>query len=1199
MNLKILVKYSGKPFSGQYWIIQDKNNPERIWIMRLLQFCLLLTFMFPLRAAAQTVTLNVKEAALQKVMSEIRSQTGYGFIFNPTELKNARPVTVSINKMPLDKALQELFKNQPFTYELKDRSIIIKGKEDHPSQKQTGVQTSIRGVVTDSLQRPLSNVSVWIKGSGKGDVTDPEGKFQLSSVPDGATLQFSLLGYHTVSLAAASIGSSPIILKERIGQLQEAEVTVSTGYQQIPKERMTGSFVVLDSALVTRRISTNFLDRLYGVTSGLLFNTQALNNIVDNDPLAANLGINIRGQSTIQSSTNPLIVLDNFPYDGQLSNINPNDIQSITVLKDAAAASIWGARSANGVIVIQTKRGKLNEGMKIDFNTALTVTGRPDLFKDKNYLSSSQYIEIEQLLFDKGFFNSDLNNTTFYPPVSKAVELLSSHRDGLISGQELESQLDALRANDVRRQFYDHVYQKGVNQQYALSLSGGNAKSNYYLSVGHDRNQENIVRNGLQRTTINSQNTYFPIKNLELRAGINYAVTEIDRNNTQNLYGSNLGIGGKYGALMPYARLKNDDGTNAIIEKGLRPAYLDSVESLGFLNWRYSPLDEIAASDYRISVKDILFRVAAKYQFIPELNIDVQYQNEYQNNKLHDLRSEAAYYTRDLINKFSVYDPQTGSMDYVFPRGAVLYKSSYETRTNNFRAQLNFGKQWEKHDLTGLAGAEVREINTEGFNQLSLGYDPQFGTSVNNLDFLQPYPTNPSGLAYFPTPDGNLYGTTYRYISYYSNAAYSYDKRYVLNLSARKDGANLFGAKSNDKVTPLWSAGASWLLSSEDFYHSDYFPYLRLRASYGYNGNVYNGSAYLSGAYWTEMLTGLQSITINNAPNPELRWEKVRNINIGLDFTAIRGKLSGVLELYRKDGLDLLQRTPLAPQTGFTSFLANRASTRAKGFDLTLNYKILSGAFNWNSQLLLSHYSDKLTAYDVRQTSSSMQSQQTGTVGKPLYSIFSYRWAGLDPANGDPQGYLNGQVSKDYIGIANNFSPDSLVYNGPGRPTYFGSLLNQFSYKELSLSFNIVYKFGHYFRRPSIRPNYADVLVGYQNEDYGSRWQQPGDELKTNVPSLAFPNNLRRANFYTYSEALVERGDLIRLQDIRIGYDLSGVLRAKTSALKRLQVYAYATNLGIIWKASKQDIDPDAYGIGLNHTVPNPFSISFGINGSF
>lgn len=1211
MNLKIFINGKRYPLGKRYFLVigNDKTKPKYLLAMKLTMFFLLsFSSLIHAKAFAQ-ISITVNNAPLEQVLKEIRKQSGYGFILNSRELTKARPTSVNLKDVTLEFALKEIFKNQPFSYVVGDRSIIIRLKQSSSFDSSTERNVSnerqdvVRGVVQDSLGNPIENVTVRIKGTSRAVITSQDGSYVISGVPNEGILQFSMLGYKSYETGATG-NVANVILVETLGDLAAAEVTVNTGYQSIPKERATGSFVVLDSASVQRAVSTDFVERLRGMVPGML---SLKNSFHDNEramttnPLSRNTGIRVRGISTLSNdvSKDPLIVLDNFPYEGDLRNINPNDIDNITVLKDAAAASIWGARSGNGVIVITTKKGRHSQPLQIDFNTNLAIQDKPDIFYDPNFLSSSDYIDIENLLFNEGYFNSDINNTRTRPVISPVVDLLNKIR---LSNNENEqesyqTELNRLRSLDIRNDFDKYVYQKSAKQQYYLGLRGGSEKLTHTVSFGFDRNRNGIIHNGFDRISVNTQNTYTPIKRLQITVGINYSNSKLDNDNKYG-YGMNL-TGGKYGTL-PYTEFADEDGMPLAIPKDYRSDYLEQMRLAGFKDWSYQPLQEISYGDDKTKMRDLIIRTGIKYTFNSFLGAEILYQNENQHTSSWQFQSEDTYFVRNLVNRFASIDEQ-GNHIYNFPeQGGVLELGEFNLTSNNIRGQLYFNQVIKSdHSLNSIIGAEVRELKTNGFTRTSFGYDPQFGTAATALNFVDRFPVNPSGTALLPKISGDVTGITNRYISYYGNIAYSFQERYTLTLSGRRDGANLFGVNTNDKITPLWSAGLAWELSKERFYTLKNINYVRLRMTYGYNGNVYHGTAYLTGKYSTSTLTGLPRINPYDmtAPNPELSWERIRNINLGLDFGIANDRLTGSLEFYRKDGKNLVQPIELPPSTGFNTFYGNAAETRSNGIDLMITSRNLDKSFRWNTTFLFSLLKDKIISYDVPQFAGAIHtSAATGVEGKPLNAIFSYKWAGLDPKNGDPMGFVNGIPSKDYIGIINNYFPDSLVYSGSLVPTIFGSLRNDFHYRRFGLSFNIIYKLGNVFRRPTMSINYTDLLNGFGNGDFSQRWQKQGDELTTQIPSALYPNDLNRDNFYRYSEQLIESGSHIRLQDIRLSYDLA---TGNTKLFKALQFYAYASNVGILWKANKYDLDPDAVPATGAHVFPNPFSVAMGIRANF
>jgi hypothetical protein len=435
--------------------------------------------------------------------------------------------------------------------------------------------------------------------------------------------------------------------------------------------------------------------------------------------------------------------------------------------------------------------------------------------------------------------------------------------------------------------------------------------------------------------------------------------------------------------------------------------------------------------------------------------------------------------------------------------------------------------------------------------------------------------------------------------------------KYLLTGTVRRDESNLFGVNENQKGVPLGSAGLSWQISREHFYErsrtAKWLPFLKLRVTDGYNGNINRSvSAYTTAnVNPTQNNFGAINASIINPPNEDLRWEKIHVLNFGVDFSTHNDQFGGTAEYYLKTGLDLIGESPVDPTTGVTSFTGNTANILDRGVDFTFHANNTFGTIRWNSILLFSYVKDKVTKYDQQLAALNNYLNPSGLnplVGHPLYSVYALRWEGLDHLTGDPKGYINGsgqapgQVTEDYNTIL--YSPDlsNLIYKGTVNPTYFGGWRNSLFWRQWGLSCNIVYKLGYFFRRPSI--NYTTLFSGISpgHPDYDRRWQNPGDELHTNVPSLPIPNlttDQPRDVFYENSTVLVENGDQVRLQDVQLTYDISRVGHPKLP-MQQLRVYLYANNLGIIWKANHVGIDPDFVS-----TIPNPRTLALGVKASF
>jgi len=967
--------------------------------------------------------------------------------------------------------------------------------------------------------------------------------------------------------------------------LQEVEI-VSTGYQQIPRIRATGSFVKADIFQYNRKVSSDVFSRLEGITSGLLFNKNTVRSSAIND-----LDLSVRSRGTIFANDQPLIILDNFPFTGDFNALNPNDIEDITVLKDAASAAIWGVRAGNGVIVINTKRGKMGQPLKVSLNTNFTVSDKPDLFYNPSYLSSSDYIYLEKFLFDHGKYDPVFDDRDKYPPLSPVIEILNKQRKNELSVQEAERQLDILRANDVRREELKYYYRRSSAQQYAVSLSGSSKWSDHYFSIGYDKNLSEIKHNSNDRITISSQNTVRLLKNLELEGGLYYVNSKL------------VGDSSLYGvanALMPYYQFRNADGSAAIFDRGSNLSYRQDALSRGFLDWFYRPLDEFGKSPSIISTNNMRLSGGLKYTIVPGLDAALKYQYQSIDEDNNQYNSPDSYAARDLVNRFSILTNDQVS-GYHVPPGGFFIKRANNVEGNYMRGQLNYHYDSGNHLVSAIAGYELSELTAKSSRKFSYGYRNRNDNSID-VDTTTIFNTNPSGND--KIPNGSvLFDNLERIRSVYFNAAYTYDEKYTISGSARIDGSNYFGVKTNKKNVPLWSAGLLWNVDKETFYKLEWLPVLKVRASYGYNGNLdRNISGIITFKYTGSQTSGLPYGEIISPGNPELRWERIGITNFGMEFGTKNQAISGKVEYYIKKGDDILGDKDFASSTGIKTLRGNYAKLEGSGFDILLNAQNIRGRFSWSMSLLFSSVKDKVSFYDAMiQNSSNIVGSYNylPVVGKPVYGIYSYKWAGLDPANGDPRGYLNGAVSKDYQTIVLSTKFDDLEYAGPARPALFGGLLNNFSFDRFTLGLNISYKLGYYFRKPSVKYYnlYNMNLAGSVHRDFESRWQKPGDEVFTDVPSMAsYGANNFRDLLYNNSSATVAKGDHIRLQDIRLGFDLDRSLW-KAMPVKNLQLYIYTTNLGILWKANKFDLDPDMIGeVTTSYPIPKSFSIGLKAN---
>jgi TonB-linked SusC/RagA family outer membrane protein len=1121
-------------------------------------------------ASAQSgglISLTERNAPLEKVLQDIRDRAGFAYLGEGDWPQLSRPLTFSVKNMPVEELVKFCFSDQPlliYTLNIADKTINV--------AVRPRVERIINGVIQDENMEPIGGANI-IAPDDASTISRDDGHFSLKTHYSDPRLLVSSIGFESRVVAMPADGRELILtLQSKVGEMKEATV-VHTGYQTKKDVSTTGSFDVVDNDLLNRRVSTNVLDRIDGVTSSVLFNK----NVV----LGTNQStITVRGRSTIYGNPNPLVVVDNFPYPGDLNNINPADVESITILKDAAAAAIWGAFSGNGVIVITTKKGRLNQAPKISFNSSVTTGWKPNLYYQP-ILSSSDYIDIEEYLNSQGYYSNSLSVPSG-PALSPVVELLGQVAAGSLDSADAYAQINALRKVDTRKDLGRYFYQHSLNSQYSLNVSGGGSQDQYYLSAGYDQNSANLERNEYDRVTLTARNSYriVPSK-LELTTGFAFTASSAYLNNAA---GS--------GVMYPYAQLADAHGNALPVNYVLRQPYADTAGGGQLLDWHYRPLQELRNANNKLTLTDYRIDIGLRYAILKGLEARIYYQFGRGDSDFVNYNSPQTWFARNLINE---YTQNTGGVfSFPVPRGGILNETMNTYTANNVRTQLSYNDSLFRHGrLNMIAGAEVRDIEGSDRTTRLYGYDPGLGRSVP-VDYVDLFPQyTGGGSTQIPFGDAKI-GTAERYLSYYTNAEYTYLGRYMVSGSVRRDESNLLGVRANQKGVPLWSAGLGWELSREKFYHLDGLPFLKLRLTDGYNGNIDRSVSAYTTASINAMPNAYNAVysTIVNPPNPDLRWERVHIVNAGLDFATSGNRLGGSLEYYIKSGVDLIGLSPEDPTTGVSVFEGNTANMQDHGVDLTLHADNDFGKVHWNNVFLFSYVLDRVTKYNEKLADVDYYlsaSTINPLAGKPLYSIYALRWEGLDPNGGNPQGLLNGKVSQDYGKILGSDNFHDLVYKGPVNPPAFGSWRSSFYWKQWGISANILYKVGYVFRRNSIFYNQVYAGSSPGSTDYEKRWLHPGDEQHTHVPSMTYPGDPNRDEFYQHSTVLVEKGDNIRLQDVQLSYDWTKQAHSKLP-VQLIHLYLYGNNLGILWKANHAGIDPD-YVTGM----PQPGTLAIGV----
>ncbi|MBO9153490.1 SusC/RagA family TonB-linked outer membrane protein [Chitinophaga sp. GCM10012297] len=1178
---------------------QPKTAVSR-WQARWLGVMLLMSICWGINAQSTgpVITYTAKEAQLVTVFQAIREQTGYSVFGGKQLLKETQPVTCAVRNMPLTEFLDLVLRNQQLSYEISNKTIFLKAKPVTPAGERPNEPGTISGSVKNEAGAPVTPATVMLEPQKQGMVTNERGEYQFKNLPEGFyVVQVSCVGYtreeKRVYVSKGSHTFVDFVLSGSSSQLKE--VVVSSGYQSFSVKRSAGAYAKPNMQILRdRTTSMNILQRLDGLVPGLT---------VNNAPSAAGTPVLIRGLTSINSNKSPLLVVDGVPLDN-INSLNPQDVAEITVLKDASAASIWGARAANGVIVISTRKGGRNEKLAIEYDGFVNFQGKPDV----DYypvLSSRQFIQAASDIFRPDLYPwANVSaytglGSTGVPPHN--VILYNRYR-GLISDAQATASLDSLAAINNVRQIRDAWYRPGLLTNHTLSIRGGGESYGIYGSLAYTGTQSNKPGETNNTYKINVRQDYTVNKHLDV-----FLITDLTNVNTtapRNVEADNR--------FLPYQLFEDAQGKPLSIPyvKQLSDSTRRAFEGKSGVNLDYNPLLE---RDYGYTKADLLqARITAglTVKLLDGLSFSGVYGLFKTAEKIRSYDDSRSYLVRSEAVQFTVPATAPGQLPkYYLPVTGGRYSLSNATQNNwTVRNQLAYDKAWngKRHQLSLLVGQESQEqlvvtsqSLTRGYNELLQTYPAIDYATLSTTGVAGPVmPNNGSrSLLANAQPFGETESRV-RFLSYYGNMGYTWLRRYTFNGSIRLDESNLFGRDRSSQRKPVWSIGGRWELGDESFMEHRAFNDLALRVSYGLTGNSPvpgTAASYdILGAQSGSTLPGNTGLAIVTPANAALTWESSRTLNIGVDFGVLKGnRLSGSVDFYSKQTENLIGQMEVNPFSGYNTVVGNFGNMRNTGIEASIrSLNITAGRFSWVSQLVLAYNRNKITKLNQPALIATGE-QKTGTIylaGYPAFAVFAYDFAGLD-GEGDPQISLqDGKVIKE----RNAAMPDDVLYMGTYQPVWNGGLSNIWTFGNLSLSANIVYNFGNVMRRDvnsfysgnGLIPLTANNAMqsgdlrfrsGNVHAEFADRWQQPGDEQTTNVPSWIPVNSVnasrRDTRYYTQGDINVVSAAFVKLRDISLSYDLPRkvVSVAKLNGVKlRLQL----SNV-MLWKANDYGIDPE------------------------
>jgi TonB-linked SusC/RagA family outer membrane protein len=1200
-----------------------QQAPARKQFVLIMRLSVILLFVCAQHVSAnsfsQKVTLKANKIPLTQVFNSIKQQTGYSFFWDQQLLDKAPLITVAVQDLSLADALEKCLKGLPLAYEIKGKIVLITAKKGGASLApstdaffQAPAETfPVSGVVRDEKGNPLSGATVTLLALNWKTSTNDKGEFRFAGVPAGIhSLQISYVGYvQDTRYFTVSSALTGFVVKMMPEQNEQEELVISTGYQKLKKASATGSYSVITSKEIEQTPSTNLMERLEGKVPGVLFDVR-------------NNRIQVRGVNAFNGQTPPLIVIDGFPAIDQklttirdnnitfnpdnalqpstsgnpiLSSFNPADIESITFLKDAAAAAIWGANAANGVIVIETKKGKKGPA-SINLNTTIS-TSAPANMSNMDVMNSADYIQMEQELVDKNFL---ADPTTFYrySAISEAMDVMFKEKRGEITAAQKNAALAQIGSRSNIDQLQKYLLQRQVTQQYNLSLSGAGDNSNYHISGNYTKNRPVLKSNESESyfITANLGNDFLN-KRITVNTILNYTYA---KNVTNSAASSALSLG-RLG-LNPYDMIVDENGVP--IRRGLTytKRVSDSLTRLGHMSWLYSPLDELQYNDMVYTKNTIRANMSVTGKIADWLNLQVSGQLQRNFDEQGNLQNLNSLATRELLNTASPFVSGKPTNTGV-PVGGIYRTSNTNTEDYGLRAQLNFNKTWNNiHQLSVIAGSEIRQTKAFGYAQTRYGYDEE--TSQTKIAILNTrYNTFPNGTAQLSNSDNIIYKARTRYLSYYSTLNYSFLNKYFVSGSVRFDDGTMIGVDRRNRAVPLWSVGGRWDMKKENFLSGiSWLNNLSARATLGKSGSFPKGTPNVNTVNigLVDGYTLLPYASLGSVANDDLGWATTRTLNFGLDAAMFENRLSVSADLFYKRTTGLIINVPFNPTYGINSLAYNTADLSGNGIEFGITGQIIrSRDWQWTANLNFSYNTTNVT--DNRYPKQAATGGNVTTTGYPVDNLFVYRWAGLD-SRGHSQVYDAKGIK--YADDATNFklTADDYLYAGRTTPPYFGGFSNTFQYKNLSLSVRATYYLGHKFLMQDL--NAYPTSGGFgglisTSKALVNRWRQPGDEARTNVPGIATNNTIYTTQFYSNSDYSVRDAGQVRLQQITLGYQLPKEVLRRVPVFKAASINATVSNLGIIWRANKDGIDPDYIMTGTFSNLPPSVNYVMNLNLTF
>ncbi|MBQ9398485.1 MAG: SusC/RagA family TonB-linked outer membrane protein [Bacteroidales bacterium] len=1167
-------------------------------------------------ASAQNITLNFDRTPLKTVLNEIQKQVDYTFVYNDQQVGADKPVTIHVQNAGLTAVLDQMLKPLNINYKILDKQIALSPAATTAQQQgQSGRgAVMLKGRITDQDGMPVAGAAIQNLTEKTYAITDVNGNYTLAvKDPRNSTIEVTFLGMDTVTEPLN--GRSTFDVQMSYSRMF-IEGAVVTGYQEIQQKKVTGAIATVNSKTIEERYTPSLMQNLEGRVAGLSTYGGKLT---------------IRGVSSMYAEANPLLVVDGLPMEGSIDDLNPYDIESINVLKDAAAAAIYGARASNGIIVITTKSAREKGKIDVDFSSNVTIFAKHDMDYAHNfYMNAEQQIALEKNYYDYYYFHNEGEVTN--PAQSMEQSLLAG--SGYISpidyayyrmfiGEGTQAEIDQLcnqlSKNNFAQQYADAVYRRQLLQQYNLALRSRSDRFQSNFVVNWRNDNAGVINTFDRQMQISYKGSYDVAKWLTATVAVN------------GIYGNQRSKGYTYNGfdspwMTPaYESLYNTDGSAKLLYTWYNGnQYRDNTEGGYFKETGINLVDEYYNNVLNTKRQYMRYHGDLLFKLFKGLTANAQFVYETDHRTADWYATQESQAAKTIYNAYTEVDPY-GNVTHLTPAsGGFRAAQNVDGRYWTARGQLNYSGSFGKHEIVALAGLEFRETLYSGTSALMLGYDDQLQNastatidfaSISQMRYSSTYMALGGGFpavqfAYDPYIRSNMDPVVeqhHRYASGYANFTYTYDEKYNLFGSFRKDYADVYGLNVKLRGRPLWSAGVAWNINNEEFLKPvSWINALKLRFSYGVTGNIYQGAT----SYMTATSTDLNYYTnepfgvIESPANPNLKWERTLTSNVGLDFSFVENRFRGSLDYYRKVGKDLFSYKTLDPTTGFTSMFMNVADMVNNGVELTFTGDWVRerrrSDFGWSSTLTFAVNKNKITNVENASTRAYELLSNPYVVGYPTSALWSWQFAGISEADGEKGQTLWYSDNDRKTHSAQSGSVETMAYSGQAEPVVIAGLDNRFTWNGLSLSILMAYYGGHVMRALNENETFG-VGSGQAVPSYFLNAWTP--EHKTDTPGIGRYSSSAIGSECKYSDISVRNAAFLKIRNIVLGYELPENWARKIGA-SRVNLQFQVDNIPALWTAFNPGRDIPYYEKGVRFDpetlgIPQRSSYIFGLHINF